>query len=202
MKKIIRVGRNVEIVAGIIGHIILCGTVLFDFIKKRINGNQIDIMAYIALIALMVTVCVCSVLFIQEYSCYIELREDKLYVKMPFRILAEYSKEEVRIQYGVKVYKAHGEIIYPCLVIGKPTDKIKFTGNYKNVYGNYYTLMILNKRRYKIIIEWFHKKIGLPNKSEWLSLCDEHCNTNRNELTSDVKKYYEMIEVHNDNLLE
>ena len=200
----IRLGRKIDLIINII--FLMATLVLWQLIFMVIrDADSSENLMYVILSGILSFLPIGSI-FTQKVSCYAELKNNQLYIKMPFRVLKIYSKKNLKIEYAVRFYKAARgrEGLYPCLIVGVEFTneicyKVNLLKNKDVLFYEHYFLMILNKKRLSSLANWWQKEIELPNEKEWSEFCREWKKVHMHGV-KDVEKFYGMIEDYNNSI--
>lgn len=147
-----------------------------------------------------ISFCIISLLilsFSDNFGYYMEMKQDRVYVKALFFTKSEYLKTETILKYGVYVVQGRsGKMWAPCLVIGKIHPNVilfseETTGS-KKLFREEYFLVLLTKNRLKKILKYFNQKIQLPQNEAW-----EELYQSAGMYAKDLRKFYVTIEKYN-----
>ena len=196
MKKI-RIGRKIEFLIYIlfISLIILLYVLfLIDIILKGVTTTKILKLLEITVYCFIMLIFMC---FDQNITWFISIKNEKVYLSSPLKVIRVYFKQQLQIKYGIKAYTRSGTgIAYPCLIIGTVLPQKIFFNEWrrKNVYENYF-LIVLDEKKLQTVIKWFEEQIQLPTLEEIRNLDFNGINGR-----CEIEKFYNLIAAYNKSL--
>ena len=201
MRKKCRAGRTSDFWTTLVLVILTCILLFISITTDYWGGDKVtaeEILVSVITMILLALLPFC----LKETGCLIVMEKNKVMLKMPFRVLQTYSKEELDIRYGIRIYSGRAGIsVWPCLMIGSrlPAELFVFRNNNYKKTDNEYFLFILNKRKLEFFIDWWGKEIALPDRLDWIEVYTEWLRFHKSDWQN-CEKFYKTIEEYNQSI--
>ncbi len=170
--------------------------IIAAIIKQTIFNAIIDIIALIVLYCLFLL----STAFVENWTWYIELDKNTLTIKAPFRTIRKYDKQELSLRFLAKNHWFRGvSNLEPCLAIGNflPNTFCIERKGFKQVYDDYFLVILNSKHKLNTILEWFATKVELPDRESFQSWYERWATKYRVALFTEIQEYYDLIQQYN-----